>query len=307
MGGDNPVIDSYSETTLAGRYVGLGAGRAKRVLNAEIPCYTGIMRHVSLLLLCFVFILAPKCLVVYAQEERPCALTNASGLVVSPNQESTDRRYAIAPGAWSSATVSLFNTWSSWDTNPGRVACFYSPDHIKKITIRDGEASITIGGRTFETGFFTLGSSELGWAQDSSRLFVTWSDGGELGRWQTYVYDVTPNGLILLHGVQKKARRDFERRIHRMPINPDLDTETERIFWKNSRYCTPYNVVGSQWLNGSKELLISVIVQNVGDCRYMSEFNVYRVEVPTGTILERFSAVGAHKKFDPATLPIISP
>jgi|HubBroStandDraft_4_1064222.scaffolds.fasta_scaffold32873_3 hypothetical protein len=38
----------------------------------------------------------------------------------------------------------------------------------------------------------------------------------------------------------------------------------------------------------------------------MSEFNVYRIEVRTGTILERFSALEAHKKFDPATLPIIS-
>ncbi|GAC1661419.1 MAG: hypothetical protein NVS9B15_25010 [Acidobacteriaceae bacterium] len=60
-------------------------------------------------------------------------------------------------------------------------------------------------------------------------------------------------------------------------------------------------------LNGSSELLISELVPNVGDCRMMSEFNVYRVEVPSGKLLQRYSAREAHRLFGDKDLPIISP
>jgi len=264
------------------------------------------MRHSNgrLFSLLFVLILAGQCSVVFAQEELPCARTTASGLA-TPHKKVKDRRYSVDPGAWSSATVSLFNTWHLFDQNPGRMACFYSPDRRKKVEIRENEVSIFIDEKMFKTDFGDLPNSELGWAPDSSRLFVTWTDGGEEGQWRTDVYDVTEGGLVALNGVQENAREDFEKRIRRLPIDPDLNNKKDRVFWETADYCEPYNVVGSQWLNGSRELLVSVLVVNVGRCRYMGEFNVYRIALPSGAILERYTAAEAHKKFKSANLPLI--
>jgi hypothetical protein len=66
-------------------------------------------------------------------------------------------------------------------------------------------------------------------------------------------------------------------------------------------------VVAAQWLNGSNELLLSVIVEPEGDCRYCEEFLVYRVAVPSGKILQRYGEQEAHRLFDAENLPLIAP
>jgi hypothetical protein len=244
------------------------------------------------------------CPLLFGQNELPCAKTNASGLE-RPRQETTDRRYAVEPGAWSSATVSLFNTWHVLDENVGRRACFESPDGKNKIEIEGEQVFIFIGDKKVDTSFGEYANAELGWAPDSSRLFVTWTDGGEEGQWRTYVYDVAPDGLKLLAGVQDKVRDDFEKRIRHLPIDPEWNNKRDRALWDSAEYCEPYNVVGSRWLNSSKELLVSVLVPNVSRCRYMSEFNVYRIAVPSGEILERYTAAEAHREFRGDDLPRI--
>jgi hypothetical protein len=238
---------------------------------------------------------------------KPCAETGPSGLVkMNTTVKSEDRRYAVERGAWSGQAISLFNTWHLSDTNSGRLACFYSPDLKKEIQIRDENVSISIFGKKFETGFDDFVNAELAWAPDSSRLFVTWTDGGEEGQWRTYVYDVTPKGLISHKDIAVKARLDFEKRIRGLPIDPEMDNKQDRYLWDSADYCEPANVVGSQWLDGSRELLVSILVVNVpARCRYGGEFNVYRIAVPSGDILARYSAREAHRKFNPRNLPII--
>jgi hypothetical protein len=240
-----------------------------------------------------------------AQGQQPCVRVTAAART-EPRSKPLDKQHALVRGPWSSATISLFNTWGALDNNPGRSICILSPDGKEIVDIREGRVSISIGGKVHPTGFGDLTNPELDWASDSSRLFVTWTDGGEEGTWHTDVFDVTAGGLIQLNGLLDRARMDFEKRVRELPMDPLLnDNEHDRSVWEEAAYCEPYNVVGSQWLRGSKELLVSVLVPNTSACRYMTAFNVYRVAVPTGDILERYTAAEAHKKFDPATLPRI--
>src|SRR6266567_1539035 len=199
-----------------------------------------------------------------------------------------DRRYAVARGDWSAATVSVFNTWSAFDDNPGRHLSIYSPDRQKIIEVVGADVTLRIGSRSFETDInnLTKHDAELGWAPDSTKFFVTWTENGDLGPWRTQVYGVDESGLHEFPKVEEPARKDFEQRVRQWPADPAVNS----VFWDIDEYCEPYHVIGARWLNGSQEILLSVLIRNTGDCKYMSEFNVYRVNAITGEILERFSA-----------------
>jgi hypothetical protein len=199
----------------------------------------------------------------------------------------------------------LFNTWGGLDSNPGRQASIYSPDRKKVVHINNEKATIAIDGKPYQTRFGDKTNAELGWAPDSSRFFLTWTDGGTTGTWHVQIYAVAEAGLKEIKGIERPARNDFARRIRRLPVPKDFAEEPLRGFWLSKEYCEP-NAVASEWVNGSKELLISVLVPNVGICRHMSEFNVYRIEIPSGRILQRYTAKEAHQKFNPANLPRIA-
>ncbi len=219
-----------------------------------------------------------------------------------------DRRYAISRGSWSAAAISLFNTWSAPDENPGRHISFTSPDRRKRIEVVDEKVFLHVGQRTFDANIdnVTKHDAELAWAADSTKYFVTWSESGELGPWHMQVYGVDQSGAHEFPKVEEPARLDFEKRVRQMPIEPDLDTSEFWYVWNSEEYCEPYHVIGGRWLNGSKEILLSVLVRNTSDCRYMSAFNVYRVNATTGQILQRYTAEDGHKRFGDKYLPLIT-
>jgi hypothetical protein len=219
-----------------------------------------------------------------------------------------DRRYAVARGSWSAAAVSLFNTWSAFDDNSDRHMSFYSPDRKKQIEVVGANVFLHIQGKTFNTDIDSVvkHDAELSWAPDSTKYFVTWTESGELGPWHMQVYGVDDSGIHEFPNVGEPARKDVEQRVRQRPIDPEMDTPELRGFWKADSYCEPYHVIGGRWLNGSKEILLSVLIRNVGDCRYMSDFNVYRVNAATGEILQRFTAIEANKHFGGRYLPIIT-
>jgi hypothetical protein len=235
-----------------------------------------------------------------AQTEPPNAVFPKTSL-------KSDRRYAIVQGPWSAATISLFSTWSAFDDNPGRRASFYSPDHKKIIEVSGEKASVNVGGRTFDTGIdnLTKHDAELSWAPDSTKFFVNWTETSEGGTWHAQVYAVDVNGLHEFPNVEETARSDFEQRVRKMPMDQKLKTPKLQSLWDSAVYCEPYNVIGGRWLNGSKEILLSVLVPNTSACRYMAEFNVYRVNATTGKILRRYTAEEAHEHFGDNYLPKI--
>jgi hypothetical protein len=242
---------------------------------------------------------------VSAQTKTPPELTNKA---TAKHSSKVDRRFAITQGAWTAATISLFDTWSGLDENPGRHISFYSPDHQNYIEVTGEKVIVAVGGRKFDTEInnVTKHDAELGWAPDSTKFFVTWSESGELGPWHMQVYGVDESGAHELRGVERPARRDFEQRVRHWPIDPTLDTPESKALWDADEYCEPYHVIGGRWLNGSREILLSVLIRNTGDCRYMSEFNVYRVDAATGKILRHFTAAKGHKLFGDKYLPLIT-
>lgn len=211
----------------------------------------------------------------------------------------------VGRGAWSGESTSLFNEFGGFGQESGREASFYSPDHKKLVRVHAEAVTITVGGKEYPTDFWLKSSAELGWAPDSSRFFLTWTDGGQTGGWHVQVYDVSPEGIHELKGIEDEPRKNFDRFIRSLPVPNDSLKGALRHFWNISQYCDP-NVVASQWLGGSNELLVSVLVPNVGDCRYGAEFNVYRIRIRSGRILQKYTAQEAYKKFNRDNLPLIT-
>lgn len=217
------------------------------------------------------------------------------------------RRYTTMRGAWSAATVSLFNTWSGLDFNPGRRMSFYSPDQKKMIKVVGANVTLFMDGKSFKTDInnHTKHDAELAWSPDSTKFFVTWTDGGELGTWNMQVYGVDKSGVHQYPNVEVPALKDFEQRVRQWPIDPILDTPKLKHVWDEQDYCEFDNVVGGRWMNESKDILLSVLVPDTSDCRYMGAFDVYVVNAVTGKILQRFTAAEGHKRFGDKYLPKI--
>jgi hypothetical protein len=213
-----------------------------------------------------------------------------------------DPAIAVCRGGWSSKTVALFNTWNSSDINPHRRLSLPSPDGKKTILVDGFRVRLRMDGKTYWTPFGMMHDAEVGWAPDSARLFVTWTESGELGPWQVQADDVTEDGLREIKEVTRDASRDLLRRERKAPIPKDL--AQHRGYWNALEYCAP-EIVGSQWLNGSSEILISALAGPDSGCKYMGDFRVYRMEAKTGRILESYSATEAHRLFGDDDLPKI--
>jgi len=217
-----------------------------------------------------------------------------------------DVRFMVCSGPWSGKTIALFNTWSAPDTNPERRLDLPSPDGKKIIRVRGFHVRLRMNGKQYWTPLGNTHDAEVGWAPDSSRLFVTWTETGELGPWHTQVYDVTMAGLVEIPGVTRYVRPDMLRRMKKAPTPKWVATPQERGIWDSTDYCA-HDVIGSQWLNGSTEILVSAMAGPDSGCKYMGDFVVYRIEVTTGRILQTYSAKEAHHVFGNDNLPLILP
>ena len=207
-----------------------------------------------------------------------------------------DRRYAVCHGAWSGKTVALFNTWMAPDTNPGRRLDLPSPDGKKVIQVSGFRVRLNVNGKRYWTPFGNMHDAELGWAPDSTRLFVTWSESGELGPWHTELYDVTEAGLVEISNVTRHLRADLIRRMKSAPLPKWVATPERRAMWSGLEYCGD-DVVGSQWLKGSSEILVAALAGPDSGCKYMGDFVVYRIEVATGKILQTYSEKDAQSAY----------
>jgi hypothetical protein len=239
----------------------------------------------------------------------PVALAEQISRVAEKRQsadcsENGDRRYMVCRGAWSEKAVALFNTRMAPDTNPERRLDLPSPDGKKIIQVRGFHVRLRMHGKRYWTAFGNMHDAEVGWAPDSTRLFVTWSESGELGPWHTQVYNVTETGLVEIPGVTRRVKPDMILRMRRAPLPKWVATREERAMWSGLDYCAD-DAVGSQWLNGSDEILVAALAGPDSGCKYMGDFVVYRIEVATGKILQTYSEKDAQRVFGNEDLPRI--
>jgi len=219
-------------------------------------------------------------------------------------RENGDRRYMACRGAWSGKTVALFNTWMAPDSNPERRLDLASPDGKKVIQVRGFHVRLKMDGKRYWTPFGNMHDAEVGWAPDSTRLFVSWSESGELGPWHTQVYDVTETGLVEIPIVTRSVRPDLILRMKRAPLPRWADTQETQAMWSGLDYCAD-DVVGSQWLNGSREILVAGLAGPDSGCKYMGDFVVYRIEIATGKIMQAYSEKDAQRIFGSEDLPSV--
>lgn len=216
--------------------------------------------------------------------------------------KNADPATAICRGPWSGKTISLFNTWMAPDTNPDRKLRLPSPDKTKALLVNGFQVRLLVSGQKLWTPFGNMHDAEVAWSPDSKRLFVTWSESGELGPWHVQVFEATEKGLVEFKGITKQARRDILQRERRAPI-PKWVTREYREMWRSLlKYCEP-DMIGSQWLNGSKEVLLSARAGPDSGCKYMAEFVVYRLDASTGKILQTYKNREAHRAFGDEDLP----
>ena len=251
-------------------------------------------------LLVLVYVYAGSCLEIATAQDRN-ALTNNPSLTAC--DEKSDRRFSICRGAWSGKTIALFNTWMAPDTNPQRRLDLPSPDGNKVIRVHGFHVRLRMNGRQYWTPFGNMHDAEVAWAPDSTRLFVTWSETGQLGLWHVQVYELTHEGLKESPGITRNARKDILARERKAPL-PKWVTSEYRSVWASDDFCEP-DMVGSQWISGSSEILVAAMAGSDGGCKYYGDFLVYRIEVPSGKILQSYKASEAVQLFGDANLPRI--
>jgi len=146
--------------------------------------------------------------------------------------------------------------------------------------------------------------ADVGWAPDSSHLFVTWSETGQLGPWHTQVFDITDSGLVEIPGVTRHVRSDLIGRMKRALVPEWAASGVPRGMWGNLYYCAD-DVVALKWLNDSNQILVAALAGPDSGCKYMGDFVVYRIEVSTGKILQSYTEREAAKIFGKESLPWI--
>jgi len=146
-----------------------------------------------------------------------------------------------------------------------------APDKRTVAVIEDLNLLVLQDGKKLpgieDEGF--VGPAELGWSSDSKGFFVTWSDGGTVGTWQTFVY-LIEEGRVSRVNVSKEVERDFKKSYE------CFEAEAP-------------NIAGLNWLHGSRRLLLVAEVPPHSSCPQMGLFAGYIVSVPGGKIIERLN------------------
>lgn len=192
----------------------------------------------------------------------------------------------VKRGMWSEDSISLFNTAGALDANPYRKISLPSPDGKKILRVEGEHVTLVWGGRTFGTGLGKRTNAEVGWSPDSSKLFVTWTDGGLTGTWNVEVFTVGSRGLRPLRRVDEAVRKDLDRLQRKRRKADWVKSPEQQQMWSSLDYCVP-NVTATRWVRNER-LIVNAFIPNSSGCRFMAEAKVYEVHIVSGKILRSY-------------------
>ena len=181
------------------------------------------------------------------------------------------------PGMWSASGAYLWPGATVFDNFPehGRAITLRSPDSSVTLAVDDTGITVRIahhsGYVTRRLGIQSL--SEVLWAPDSRAFAVTQSDGGWVGTWYVEVYLISDTSLQRAK-VTDRAFEDFSRR---------------KVTRKRPCEVEAPNLGALTWSQSSKRLLIIAEAPPHSSCCDMGRIHGYMVDVPTGTIIARYS------------------
>jgi hypothetical protein len=119
-------------------------------------------------------------------------------------------------------------------------------------------------------------NAEAAWAHDSSAFFVTYSDGGNIGRYHVLVVYVTDAGIHVIEPVP-----DGSLLFKPSCFDPELP-----------------NVGAIGWIgNGSDRLAIAVEVPPHSSCASMGTFKAYVIQLPSGKVISTYGQIEAKRAF----------
>jgi len=169
-----------------------------------------------------------------------------------------------APGPYSFACRSSKYMLDDFDKQPS----VPSPDKMKAVQLtKHGKFRVSVG-RTIVSDLDLPDIScnvEVGWSPDSSQFFISYSDGGAVGSYHVYLYQVVGSSL-------EKSRV------------PKIVAER----FKRNHWCNPRgnNLFFLDWTPDSKVAFLVGEVYPTGDCgKELGVFRGYAVRVRDGKIL----------------------
>jgi hypothetical protein len=179
-------------------------------------------------------------------------------------------------GAYSHSAASIWGSGNS---------VIPSPDGKKAIIIRpprqpesDKTHSVTVkaGHHEYRTEIGAWVNAEAAWSPDSKALFVTYSDGGNVGTYHVKVVYVNQAGIRVIE-----------------PI-----ANGRSLLVPNCFELEYPNVGAIKWVGSdSSRLLIAVEVPPHSSCASMGTFGAFEISLPEGKVVSRYGQIVAKKLF----------
>jgi len=180
------------------------------------------------------------------------------------------------PGDWSSEAYFVLGYA---ENSPDRPISIPSPDGTRSAVIREYNLNIIMNHPNSKPSpaVYLYGLAEVGWASDSSALFLTRSDGGGVGSWFVRVILMNDSKFREID-ITRQASKDFHSHVS--------ECHEEQP-----------NVIALAWVEGSRKILLVAESPNHSSCPDMGNIAGYLVEVPSGEILKRYDKKVLKTKF----------
>jgi len=144
-------------------------------------------------------------------------------------------------------------------------------------------------GRRLSPAIHVYSSPYAMWSPASDLLALTSTDGGLVGSWEVFVYDIVQNSVVE-RNVMKRVQVDLARR-YPGGINPpglNFFSDVERAqFARDVKWV---NVLACRWLHDPERLLVNAQVPPSSSCgANMGKSTAYIIEPRSGRILHTYT------------------
>lgn len=140
---------------------------------------------------------------------------------------------------------------------------------------------LEIGGKRFPTNIGSLVNSEVQWSPDSKALAVTFSDGGDVGTYNSEIYWIESDGFRV--GDPAASVKTAYRSQRLVCFEPE-----------------PPNIGVITWLGSSQRILLAAEVPPHSNCDDFGTFKAYMVQLPGGRVLKVYGQIEAKRLFGPS-------
>jgi hypothetical protein len=131
-------------------------------------------------------------------------------------------------------------------------------------------------GQVFKTEIGSMVNAEVAWSPDSKAFFITYSSGGNIGRYHVKVGYVTNTGLHVIEPIAN-GRKLFAPKC----FDPEYP-----------------NVGAIKWVGtNSEHLLIAIEVPPHSSCASLGTFRAFKIILPSGKVVRQYDQITAKKLF----------